>query len=78
MDDVKSNIVVEDKSVSPKKRKHIDILRDQAKQKKEQVIKKHIDTKYDNIIMNRQLTISLGADSDDEIVSRVYNFLISK
>ena len=28
--------------------------------------------------MNRQLTISLGADSDDEIVSRVYNFLISK
>ena len=28
--------------------------------------------------MNRQLTISLGADSDDEIVSQVYNFLISK
>ena len=28
--------------------------------------------------MNRQLTISLGADSDDEIVSQVYNFLISQ
>ncbi|GIR29506.1 hypothetical protein CM15mP43_11300 [bacterium] len=24
--------------------------------------------------MNRQLTISLGADSDDKIVSQVYNF----
>ena len=28
--------------------------------------------------MKKKLTISLGADSNDEIVSRVNNFLISK
>ena len=38
-----SNIVAEDKSLSPKKRKHIDILRDQVKQRKEQVTNTHIN-----------------------------------